>query len=324
MPDWDRRRFLRIGGGVAVSSIVFGCRRAQPAHQPSRRPSRRRRAARGRGPRRRACLRRPRSMCSGITPIVTPNDQFYLIDTALVAPRVNVDEWTLKIGGMVDREVTLTYDELSAMPLIEQYVTIACVSNEVGGKLIGNALWTGVDLREVLDMAGRTARRDPDRQQVGRRLDLRLSDGLGHGPRPSADDRAGHEQGAAAARPWLSGSPHHPGPVRLRQRDQVAERDRADHARGLRRLLGAAGLVQGRADPDTVAYRCPQDVAAACEAGTIAIAGVAWAQDRGVEKVEVQIDDGRLADSRALRGPQRHHLGAVEGRVTTPSQAPTR
>jgi hypothetical protein len=90
----------------------------------------------------------------GVTPIVTPNERFYRIDTALLVPRPNVDTWRLRVTGMVDRPFELTYDELLAMPLHDQYVTIACVSNEVGGNLVGNALWRGVRLKELLAQAG--------------------------------------------------------------------------------------------------------------------------------------------------------------------------
>ena len=69
---------------------------------------------------------------------------------------------------MVDRETTLTWDELLAMPLFEQYVTIACVSNEIGGNLVGNAKWTRVRLRDVLDIAGVQAGAT---QLVGRSVD---------------------------------------------------------------------------------------------------------------------------------------------------------
>ena len=104
----------------------------------------------------------------GITPIVVPNDDFYRIDTALIVPRVNVATWSVTVKGMVDRVVTLTYEQLAALPIFEQYVTIACVSNEVGGNLVGNALWRGVRLREVLAMAGV----HPDASQiVGRSVD---------------------------------------------------------------------------------------------------------------------------------------------------------
>ena len=105
---------------------------------------------------------------AGITPIVVPNDRFYRIDTAFVVPRVDVSTWTLSVKGMVDTPVTLTYDQLAAMPQFEQYVTIACVSNDVGGKYVGNALWRGVDLREVLAMAGV---QDGATQIVGRSVD---------------------------------------------------------------------------------------------------------------------------------------------------------
>ena len=83
-----------------------------------------------------------------------PNDRFYRIDTALLAPVVDTASWSLRIYGMVDRETTLTYEDLIGLPMFEQYVTISCVSNEVGGDLVGNAKWTGVRLREVLAIAG--------------------------------------------------------------------------------------------------------------------------------------------------------------------------
>ena len=81
---------------------------------------------------------------------------------------------------MVDREVTLTFDELVELPLIERYVTIACVSNEVGGDLVGNAKWTGVLLTDVLEMAGVQAGATQIVPALGRRLDGRLPHRVGH------------------------------------------------------------------------------------------------------------------------------------------------
>ena len=103
-----------------------------------------------------------------LTPIVMPNDRFYRIDTSLLTPVVDTAGWTLRIHGMVDRETVLTWEELIGLPMFEQYVTISCVSNEVGGRLVGNAKWTGIRLRDVLEMAGVQAGAD---QLVGRSVD---------------------------------------------------------------------------------------------------------------------------------------------------------
>ena len=97
-------------------------------------------------------------------PFVTPNASFYRIDTALVVPQVSKDSWTLKISGMVDNEMELTFDDLLARPQVERYMTLSCVSNPVGGDLLGNARWQGVLLKDVLDEAGVQDGGDPDRQ----------------------------------------------------------------------------------------------------------------------------------------------------------------
>ncbi|WP_395658981.1 molybdopterin-dependent oxidoreductase [Nocardioides sp.] len=90
----------------------------------------------------------------GITPFRTPTNDFYRVDTRLTLPLVDADGWTLTIDGDVERKVTLTFDDLLAMPLIERDITLTCVSNEVGGKYIGAARWTGVRLTDLLDKAG--------------------------------------------------------------------------------------------------------------------------------------------------------------------------
>jgi DMSO/TMAO reductase YedYZ molybdopterin-dependent catalytic subunit len=90
----------------------------------------------------------------GLGPLVTPNKDFYRIDTALRVPLVDPTTWTLKVTGMVEREVELDFATLLAKPMTERHVTIACVSNEVGGDLIGNARWLGWPVRELLAMAG--------------------------------------------------------------------------------------------------------------------------------------------------------------------------
>lgn len=90
----------------------------------------------------------------GLTPFVTPNDDFYRIDTALALPQVDPDEWTLRVHGMVDRPVELSFGELLRRPLIEHDITLTCVSNEVGGQYAGNARWLGASLADLLRAAG--------------------------------------------------------------------------------------------------------------------------------------------------------------------------
>ena len=90
----------------------------------------------------------------GLNPFVTPNADFYRIDTALVVPQLSKDSWRLKIGGMVDNPMELTFDDLLARTQVERYITLSCVSNPIGGDLVGNALWQGVLLRDILEEAG--------------------------------------------------------------------------------------------------------------------------------------------------------------------------
>src|SRR6202000_669048 len=90
---------------------------------------------------------------SGV-PFVTPNGDFYRIDTALSVPQIDPTKWKLRIHGQVDHEMTLTYDDILARPLIERWITLACVSNEVGGNLISNARFLGAPLADILREAG--------------------------------------------------------------------------------------------------------------------------------------------------------------------------
>ncbi|HEX7172436.1 MAG TPA: molybdopterin-dependent oxidoreductase [Candidatus Limnocylindria bacterium] len=225
-----------------------------------------------------------------VTPIVTPNERFYRIDTALLVPRPDVEKWRLRITGMVDRPFELTYDDLVSMPLHDQYVTIACVSNEVGGGLVGNALWRGVRLKELLEQAGA--------QPAATQIVGRAVDGFTVGFPTAwalADDR---EPLVAVA---MNGEPlpaDHGFPARLivpglygyvSATKWLAEIElttlEAFDAYWV--PLGwskeAPILTQSRIDT-------PRD-GARIEPGTVPIAGVAWAPDRGITAVEVQVDE---------------------------------
>ena len=90
----------------------------------------------------------------GLSPFYTPNAAFYRVDTALIVPKVAADTWQLRIHGMVDKPVTLTFDDLIQRPMVEHDVTLTCVSEAVGGGYIGNARWQGILLADVLREAG--------------------------------------------------------------------------------------------------------------------------------------------------------------------------
>ena len=134
-----------------------------------------------------------------------PNEYFYRIDTALLVPIArHRDVARCRIHGLVERETTLDWDQLLECRMFEQYVTIACVSNEVGGELVGNAKWTGVRLRDVLAIAEPTSQAS---QLVGRSVDGWTA-GM---PMEWVMDPArepmiavGDERGAAPAQPRLS------------------------------------------------------------------------------------------------------------------------
>lgn len=91
---------------------------------------------------------------SGISSYITPNKKFYRVDTALQVPDVPAEGWSLRIHGLVDKELNLSFRDLMAMPLVERRITLTCVSNEVGGPYVGNATWIGVPVKDLLKLAG--------------------------------------------------------------------------------------------------------------------------------------------------------------------------
>jgi DMSO/TMAO reductase YedYZ molybdopterin-dependent catalytic subunit len=228
---------------------------------------------------------------------VTSNRDFYRIDTALITPQVDPDTWTLRIHGMVDREVTISYAELLAMPMVERHITIACVSNEVGGDLIGNARWLGVPIREVLRRAAPRAGAD---QVVSRSVD-----GWTCGTPTSVllDDRD------ALLAVGMNGEPlpvDHGFPVRMvvpglygyvSACKWLAEWEvttfAAFDAYWVPRGWSALGPIKTQSRIDT-----PRG--GSKPAGDIMIGGVAWAQQRGIEKVEVRVDDGPWQEAELL------------------------
>ena len=225
----------------------------------------------------------------GIAPFVTPNADFYRVDTALVVPQVRAEDWVLEVTGMVDRPLRLSFDDLLQRDLVEADITMTCVSNPVGGDLLGHARWLGVPTRELLDEAG--VQRGAD-QLVGR-----STDGYTCGfPVEAAYDRdclvavgmngvplpLRHGFPARLVTPGLYG---YIGSTKWLTELEVTTFDAFDQY-WVPRGYADRAPVKTMARIDTP--RSLQTVAP----GPVPVGGVAWAQIRGVEAVEIRIDDG--------------------------------
>ncbi len=226
----------------------------------------------------------------GISPIITPNNNFYLIDTAISKPVVRADTWRLQVTGMVDNPYTLNFDELLAMGLVEEAVTLSCVSNSVGGNLVGNAVWRGVPLRSILDRAG--VQRGAT-QIVGRSVD-NWNSGF---PTPLAYDGR-----VALVAVSMNGEPlprEHGFPVRLVVAGLYGYVSATKWLEEIRLTtwegFDSYWVPRGWAKEGPIKTQSRIDVprsGARLQAGRVAVAGVAWAPSRSIERVEVQIDNG--------------------------------
>lgn len=288
----DRRAFLQAAGVTAAAAVVAGA------------------AGQLLGGRRRAveasrtdvdvALPRPLPTAEpvpgadlevdGGEPWLTPNDDFYRIDTALSVPLIHPDDWQLRVHGMVDQEVVLGFDDLVALGLVDRWVTLCCVSNSVGGNLIGNALWTGVRVSDVLGLAGPHADADAvlstshDGWTCGTPLDV-LTDGrdsifaVGMNGEPLAVEHGFPVRmvvpglyGYVSATKWVVD-------LEVSRFDEIT-------AYWTSRGWSARGPVKVSSRIDV-----PRS-GAAVPSGQVAVAGVAWAQHRGIEAVEVRVDGG--------------------------------
>ncbi len=245
----------------------------------------------------------------GLSTFITPNDTFYRVDTALLVPSVKAEDWQLRIHGMVDRELTLTFDQLMSRPLIERDVTLTCVSNEVGGRYVGNARWLGAPLKDLLDEVGV----DPSADQ----LVSRSVDGFTAGS-PTATVLDGRDAMLAIA---MNGEPlpiAHGFPVRMIVPGlygyvsatkwitdiELTTFDAFD-AYWVRRGWAQEAPIKTQSRIDTPTSRTR------VRAGTVPVAGVAWAQHRGIEARRAS-RRRRSVDARgALRRGHGRHLAAV-------------
>jgi DMSO/TMAO reductase YedYZ molybdopterin-dependent catalytic subunit len=233
---------------------------------------------------------------AGTPTFVTANRDFYRIDTALVVPRLRAQDWRLRVHGMVERELVLSYDDLRAGRLVEKTITLTCVSNEVGGPYISTSTFVGVPLRDVLNMAGvkpgadQLVSRSVDSFSAGTPVevvlepnrDALLALGMNGEPLPAEHGFPVRMvvpglYGYVSATKWL---------VDL-ELSTFAAFDPYWVRRGWARK--APIKTESRIDRPSPSAEVPRDKFAA---GKVVVAGVAWAQHTGVDRVEVRADGG--------------------------------
>lgn len=229
----------------------------------------------------------------GMPPFLTPADDFYRIDTALRIPQVNPEQWRLRITGLVERPLELSYEDLLAEDLVEAAVTLTCVSNAVGGDLAGNAVWRGVPLARLLERAGV---RDAADMVLSRSVDGWTAST----PLEAMTD--GRDALVALGMNGAALPPVHGFPARLvvpglygyvSATKWVTELQlttyAADTAYWTQRGWAERGPIKTASRIDV-----PRDGARVAPDGdgAIVLGGTAWAQHRGISAVEVRIDDG--------------------------------
>ncbi|MGH3251346.1 MAG: molybdopterin-dependent oxidoreductase, partial [Trebonia sp.] len=226
----------------------------------------------------------------GISSFITPNNQFYRVDTAILVPQVDPSNWKLRIHGMVAREVTITFDELLHRPLIEDYITLCCVSNPVDGPYIGNSKWLGASLASLIREA---------RPQRGADQLLSTSvDGFTSGT-PLSVILDGRDSLLAVAMNGAALPTAHGFPARqvvpglygyVSACKWVVDMEVTTFA-----AAQAYWVPRGWSQLGPIKTECRIDVpvnGSPVKAGKVSVAGVAWAQHKGIEAVEARIDHG--------------------------------
>jgi DMSO/TMAO reductase YedYZ molybdopterin-dependent catalytic subunit len=235
----------------------------------------------------------------GMTPFVTPNADFYRIDTAVIVPQVTAEEWTLSFDGMVRRPFTITYAELLEMPMVERDVTIMCVSNPIGGDLIGTARWLGTPLLPLLERAGI----EPGADQL---FSISIDGWTCSTP---LDGLAEREPLLAIA---MNGEPlpiEHGFPVRMIIPGLYGFISATKWVTQITATTYAADpaywTVRGWATDAPVLTGSRIDLPdGSLSVGQTAIGGVAWAMDGdGISRVEVSVDDGPWQDAQLAEQP---------------------
>jgi DMSO/TMAO reductase YedYZ molybdopterin-dependent catalytic subunit len=232
---------------------------------------------------------------NGLAREITPVSDFYEVSKNPFDPHVDAVRWRLEVSGLVNEPFSLGFDEIKAMPSVEQYSTLACISNEVGGDLIGNAVWRGVRLKDVLEKAG-------------------LKDGVVDIVLRASDDYRDSIplDRALAAETLLvyemNGeplTPTHGHPLRL----IVPGIYGMKNVKWVKRIeavgVDVKGYWQARGWDDRAEYKTMSriDLPDSDVSGESVIAGIAFAGDRSVSKVEVSTDGGKTWEQAEIKTP---------------------
>jgi DMSO/TMAO reductase YedYZ molybdopterin-dependent catalytic subunit len=300
-PGLTRRRFLVLGGaaaGTAAVGVLGGNLLADRFSVAAEAASLRLPRPRVPAPRLPAGsdLHIP-----GLSSFVTPNQAFYRVDTALVLPEVPSSSWKLHIHGMVDREIDVTFDDLLRMPLVEDYITLCCVSDPVEGPYVGNAKWLGAKVATLLRQAGIQAGAD--------QLFCTSADGFNSGT-PVEVVMDGRDALLAVG---MNGTPlpvAHGFPVRLVVPGLYGYVSACKWITDIEVTTYAANTAywaqRGWSQQAPIKTESRIDVPGGLSSlpgGTTQVAGVAWAQHKGIDAVEVRIDRGPWNEARLAAVP---------------------
>jgi DMSO/TMAO reductase YedYZ molybdopterin-dependent catalytic subunit len=236
----------------------------------------------------------------GISPFITPNGQFYRVDTALIVPQVDPTNWTLRIHGMVAREVVITFDQLLRLPLTEDYITLCCVSNPVDGPYIGNAKWLGASLASLIRTAGP--------MRGAEQLLCTSVDGFTSGV-PLVTVLDGRDSMVAVAMNGTVLPTEHGFPARLVVPGLYGYVSACKWVVDIEVTTWAAQaywVPLGWSQQAPIKTESRIDVPASgaqLAEGKTPIAGVAWAQHKGIEAVEVRVDSGPWHEATLAKVP---------------------
>ena len=237
----------------------------------------------------------------GLSSFITPNDSFYRVDTALILPQVDPATWQLRIHGMVQREVTLTFAELLKRPLVEDYVTLTCVSDPVGGPYVGNAKWLGASLAALIRLA---------RPLAGASQLLCTSvDGFTSGT-PLTVVLDGRGALLAVAMNGTALPVEHGFPARMVVPGLYGYVSATKWVTDIEVTTFAAAsaywVQRGWSQQAPIKTECRIDVpagGASLRPGLTPVAGVAWAQHKGIAAVQVRVDGGPWHQARLAAVP---------------------